>query len=493
MRAWLNGCAKPGTPANSEAIVISRRQALSLFPAPLFGARPRRKNVLLLMTDQHRPHALGIDGDPLARTPNLDALARTCVRFDNAYCASPVCVPSRFSLMTGLYAHRGPVWGNRNAWPAEIKTVANYFSAAGYATANIGKLHAVDDGKHGFEELLEIKDWLAWLGPKASIWKEETDRNGADGRKGPVHVGRVSRLAEEDHFESWVARESIRFLKQRRERPFFLVSSYIKPHDPFMPAARFAELFPPEKVKLPDTWGKLDLATVPRYIRDSVLKSPFTPELLDPANARKRIGLYYANLMQADDRIGAVLATLRELNLENDTIVLYLADHGEMAGDKGLWLKFIMYEGSAGVPLMFRVPGLTRVGGRCATVASLVQVLPTLAELCGLDIPSNLDGKSLVPNLRDPARRMDTMAYAEINLDGPGSKQMIRRGDFKYVYNGNDMEQLYDLRQDPREMTNLAPGAGHRQTAQKLKAELLGIYEPRRKRACATTSAGTTL
>lgn len=453
--------------------MITRRQALA---APLAAASRRPKNVLLLMTDEHRPHALGIDGDKLARTPNIDALARTSVRFDNAYCASPVCVPSRFSLMTGLWPHNGKVWGNRNPWPARIKTVGDYFAGAGYATANIGKLHAVGDGRYGFQELLDIKDWLAMLGPKARVWQEEMDKTRADGRLGPVHVGRVSALAEEDHFESWVARESIRFLKQRRSQPFLLVSSFIKPHDPFMPAARFAKFFPPEKTPLPETWGKLDLRTVPRSIRQAVEKSPHTPELLEPENARKRVACYYGNLMQADESIGRVLATLRELNLEDDTIVLYLSDHGDMVGDKGLWLKFIMYENSVGVPLMFRVPGLTKGGARCAAVASLTQVLPTLAELCGIAAPGNLDGASLVPSLRNPGARVDSRAYAEINLDGPNSKQMIRRGDFKYCYNGNDMEQLYDLRRDPREMTNLALRPEYKETAAKLKAELLGIF-----------------
>jgi choline-sulfatase len=456
--------------------MITRRQALSLLPAALAAQPSKRRNVLLVMTDQHRPHALSIDGDPLARTPHLDAFARSAVRFDRAYCSSPVCVPSRFSLMTGCYPHRGKVWGNNNPWPAEFKTIGDYFTRAGYATANIGKLHAVSEGNHGFQEYLDAKDWLASIGPKAQLFHDEMDKNRRDDRKGPVLVGRASLLAEEDHFESFVARESIRFLKQqRRTRPFLLVSSFLKPHDPFTPAARWANLYPPEKVKLPDTWGKLDLATVPRHIRDAVLHSPHTPELLDPAQARRRIAMYYGNLAQADDRIGAVLATLRELELEDETIVVYLADHGEMAGDKGLWLKFIMYEGSVGVPLMFRVPGMTRAGSRSAAIAGLTQILPTLAELCGLDLPGDLDGRSLVRNLRTPEEQVDTFAYSEINRNGPGSKQMIRRGDLKYCRNANDIDQLYDMRRDPQEMTNLALLAEHKDTVLKLKAELTAV------------------
>src|SRR5690349_12699966 len=133
--------------------MITRRSALgSLAAAPAALAQRQSgkpKNVLLIMCDEHRPHALGVDGDPLARTPNLDALARGSVRFANAYCTSPVCVPSRFSLMTGMWPHRGKVWGNLNSWPSEFKTLGDHFTAAGYATANVGKLHAVDEGKHG--------------------------------------------------------------------------------------------------------------------------------------------------------------------------------------------------------------------------------------------------------------------------------------------------------------------------------------------------------
>ena len=212
------------------------------------------KNVLMLMSDQHKPNALSIDGDPLAVTPHLDKLARASVRFDNAYCTSPICVPSRASIFTGLYPHNHRAYGNTIPWPFEIQTIAHHFRRAGYVTANIGKLHAVDAQTHGFDYLLEMKDWFQYLGPKAEIWREEMNRNAADGRKGPVHVGRVSKLAEADHFESFVARESMRFLKTYGKRPFFLASSFIKPHDPFMPAERFAKrpvAFRPSELETP--------------------------------------------------------------------------------------------------------------------------------------------------------------------------------------------------------------------------------------------------
>jgi choline-sulfatase len=455
-------CLPAGATAASQSPVFSSQT----------GGRP--KNVLLLMADEHRPHALGIDGDPLAATPNLDALASSSVRFDNAYCTSPVCVPARCSLHTGLYPHHHHVYGNGTPWPFEARTIAHYLSRAGYMTANIGKLHAVDAQTHGFDYFLESQDWYQYLGPKIALWHEDSDKSVTDGRKGKLHVGRAAKLPEEDHYESFVARESIRFLKTYGKRPFFLVSSFVKPHDPFVPAERFAKLYPPERVTLPDTWGKVDLETVPRSIRTLIEKSPLTPELLDPAQARIRIAMYYANLMQMDDRLGAVLQSLRELHLEKDTIVIYTSDHGEMAGDKGLWLKFVMYEGSVGVPLMFRVPGLTAANRRCATVVSTVQMLATITGLCGLPTPSGLDGGSLVPNLREPERTLDTRVFAEIGRGGQGAKHMLRHGDFKYVHNP-DMDQLYDLRQDPKEMTNLALSPRYKDKVAGMKAELYRV------------------
>lgn len=187
--------------------------------------------------------------------------------------------------------------------------------------------------------------------------------------------------------------------------------------------------------------------------------------------------MYYANLMQADDRIGTVLRTLHELGIADDTIIAYTTDHGDMVGDKGLWLKFQMYENSVGIPLMFRVPGVTH-GERCANIASMVQMLPTLAELCGLETPAHLDGSSLVSSIGSPGEKRDWFAYSEFGLSTPNGMQMFRRGDYKYVYNKNDIEQLYDMQRDPEEMTNLALQPAFKETAARLRGEMSKILDP---------------
>ena len=454
------------------------------------------------MSDQHSPRALGYR-NAVARTPNLDALARTGVSFDSAYCTNPVCVPSRASLLTGLYTHNHRAYDNLTPWPSQHKTIAHYFSQAGYVTALIGKMHFVDGATHGFDYHLDFNDWFQYLGPKTRLYAEELGgpNSGSgmpqvdalwrdfrdpwagtrekDNREGPVAVGRVSKLAEDDHFESFVMRESVRFLKTHGERqPFFLISSFLKPHDPFMPAERFARLFQPEDMKLPDTWGEVNLSAVPEHIRESIQHNRPTPELRDPKQARLRMSFYYASLAQMDDSVGKILSALREINLEKDTIVVYTSDHGEMLGEHGLWQKFVFYEASVGVPLIFRVPGVTPANVRSQTPVSLVQMLPTLTESCGVPISSELDDKSLVPDLHEPGSVTDATVFAEYDLPTARAKYMIRRGVYKYCYYRNDLAELYNLRTDPDEMQNLALLSEYREKIEEMKAQLFGWYGP---------------
>ena len=488
---------------------MTRKQFLSssavgLAPAPAAqrtGERP--KNVLFLLSDQHRPLAMSLLGDRYARTPHLDGLARSGVRFDGAYCSNPVCTPSRASLLTGLYTHNHRTWNNATPWPFEIRTVAHHFSRAGYISGLIGKMHFVDAQTHGFDYRLDFNDWYQYLGPKTKLYAEELSRANSgsgmpqiddlwrdfgdpwigsreqDDRKGFVHIGRASKIPERDHFESFVARETVRFLRRfGKQNPFFLISSYLKPHDPFMPPERFAAMYPPDSVELPSTYGKVDLNRVPKEIRNRIESDRPNPEIGDPRQARQRIAMYYGNVAHLDDCLGQVLAALRELDLEKDTIVLYSSDHGEMLGEHGLWHKFVFYDPSAGVPLIFRVPGMTQAGGRCVTPVSQVSLMATLLDLCGISVPSGLDGDSLVPSLRAPERTLDTTVYSEFALRTKNAKYMIRRGDWKYSFYVNDMAELYNLRDDPREMNNLALEASHHGRVDEMKGRLFDWHRP---------------
>jgi choline-sulfatase len=454
------------------------------------------------MSDQHKSDALGCAGDKVARTPNLDALAGTATRFSNCYCSNPVCTPSRASMLTGLYTHNHGARNNGTPWPFEHKTMAHMFGAAGYMSGLIGKMHFVDAQTHGFDYHIDFNDWYQFLGPKTKLYADELGRPNSgsglpqiddfwrdfgdpwagvrekDDRKGSVAVGRVSKIPEDHQFDSFVAQESIRFLKEHgKQQPFFLVTSFLRPHDPFMPSKRFADMFRPEDIKLPATYGKVDLSTVPQEVRRTIERDAPTPELEDPEQAKRRIAYYYANLAEMDDNAGKVLRALKELNLENDTIVLYTADHGEMLGEHKLWNKFLFYEASVRIPLLVRVPGLP-AGQVSRTPVSNVDLAATLADLNGLHAPNHTDGHSFVADLRAPANTRDTTVFSEYNLGNPRAKYMIRRGDWKYNYYTHDMAELFNLKDDPDEMHNLAAQPQFKAKVDELKAQIFAWYKP---------------
>lgn len=463
----------------------------------------QRPNVLVLMSDQHKRSCMGVAGDRVAHTPNLDALARDSVRFTNAYCSNPVCGPSRASIMTGLYTFHLETRGNGRPFSPKHKTIAHQFSAAGYLTSLVGKMHFVDAQTHGFDYKLEYNDWWQYLGPKTklyadelgrpnsgaglpqidSLWTEEGDPwkgvRTPDGRLGSVAVGRPSLLDEEDHFDNFVARESIRFLEHyaASNEPFLLVSSFLKPHDPFMPAKRFAEMFRAEDMQLPASWNKADLAHLPAEVRRSIQNVSWTPELREASEARKRMAYYYGNLAQMDDCVGQVLAALKRLGLDRNTIVVYTADHGEMLGDLGLWNKFQFYEGSCGVPLLMKLPDAAPA--LCEQPVSIISLKQTLAELCNVPDLGPSDAASFASVVRNPASgRYDAPVFAEYNVGEPSAKYMVRRGDFKYTHWVHDIDELYNLRDDPQEMRNLAADSAHRATVEQLKRELFAWHRP---------------
>ena len=243
-----------------------------------------------------------------------------------------------------------------------------------------------------------------------------------------------------------------------------------------MPAQRFADMFRPEDMKLPDTFGRVDLQTVPKEIRNRITNPQ--SELRDPEKAKAHLAMYYANLAQADDALGQVLKALRDLDLEKDTIVIYASDHGEMLGEHGMWQKFQFYDPSCGVPLMFRVPGMAEAEARCERPVSLVDLMPTLCELCGLTPPGPVDGVSLVDLIQQPKLAKDRKIYAEFALQSPNAKYMMRAGGYKYTHWVNDMPELYNLRDDPKEMRNLAILPEHKGRVADLQAQLFAWHRP---------------
>jgi len=420
-------------------------------------------NILILMADQLSATALPAYGNRIAKTPHLDSLAATGAVFENAYCNSPLCAPSRGVLMYGRLPSATGVYDNAAEFPSQMPTFAHYLRAAGYRTILTGKMHFCGpDQLHGFEERLTTDIYpadYAWT-PDWTRFAERPDWYHV--MDSVAQAGPCARTNQIDYDEEVVFTAQQRLFDIARgsdARPFCMVVSLTHPHDPF--------------TITDDYWN--------RY-RDAEIPPPRVPaDPTDPHAKRLRhvIGLdgqpvteaqthaarraYYGEVSYVDDNIGRVLAALRAARLAEDTIVVVIADHGEMLGERGLWFKMNFYEPACRVPLIVHAPGRF-AAGRVAEVVSLVDLLPTLAEIAGDGRPPDyagpIDGRSLLPHLQRSGGHDE--AFGEYLAEGVLAPMvMIRRGADKFVHTPTDPDQLFDLAADPDELVNLATSRHH--------------------------------
>jgi choline-sulfatase len=441
----------------------------------------RPPNVLVIMADQLAASWLPAYGHPLVHAPNLTALARDGVVFDAAYCASPLCAPSRASLLTGMLPSRTGVFDNAAELRASLPTVTHHLRAAGYATALAGKMHFVGpDQLHGFEERLTTDvypadldwtpDWRLPLGDRLP-WYHTMESVLTPG------VTAASMQVDYDDEVAFQARRALFDLARRpTDDPFFLCVSFTSPHDPWeLPRHHWdrydaAAIAPPVVPAIP-----LDEAD-PHSRRLRAMYGVDAARLTDAQIRRARHG-YFAAVSYLDERAGDVLGALRDAGLADDTIVLFTADHGEMLGERGLWYKMAFFEDSARVPLIVHAPG--RIAPRrVAEPVSLLDVAPTLLELSGRpDASAGMDGASLVPLLHGAGGRPGAVVaeYLAEGLTAPAV--MVRGAAEKYIRCPGDPDQLYDLAADPRELHDLAADAAGGERGAALRAEADGRWD----------------
>jgi choline-sulfatase len=423
----------------------------------------RPPNVLLIMADQLAASWLPAYGHRVVQAPNLTGLAQEGVTFDAAYCPSPLCAPSRASLLTGLLPSRTGVHDNAAELRATLGTVTHRLRAAGYATALAGKMHFVGpDQLHGFEERLTPDvypaglDWTPdWRLPLTERlpWYHTMDS--------VLHPG-VSAASMQVDYDDEVSFHAVRALfdhaRRRRGDPFFLVASFTNPHDPWELPARWWERYDPAAIDLPEV-PAIPIDEADPHSRRLREMSGIDDAALTDARIRRARHAYFAAISYVDDRIGQVLLALRESGLDDDTIVVFTADHGEMLGERGLWFKMAFFEHAARVPLIVRLPrGHARAGARVAEAVSLLDLAPTVIDLAGLDppAPGETDGTSLAPLLRGDGGR-DAPVLAEYLAEGVSAPAvMVRRGRHKYIRCPGDPDLLYDLGADPHERHDLA-------------------------------------
>ena len=431
------------------------------------GSRP---NILILMADQLSGVWFPDGPAPFLHAPNLRALAERSARFANAYTASPLCAPARAAFMSGQLPRRTRVFDNAAEFGSDIPTYAHHLRRAGYATTLSGKMHFVGpDQLHGFEERLTTDIYPADFG-----WTPDYRRPGERidwwyHNMGSITGAGVAEITNQYEYDDEVAYNACRKLydlsRGADARPWCLTVSFTHPHDPFVARRRYwdlydgaAELEPPEAIPYdaqdPHARRILDACDWRRY------------DISGDQIRRARHG-YFANISYIDDKLGEIMAVLRDTR--QDAIVVFLSDHGEMLGDRGLWFKMNFFDPSARVPLMIAAPGIRP--GRVDTPVSTIDLLPTLADLVALPLDEVMpwtDGQSLVPVAGGAPRSPVAMEYAAEASVTP--MVAIRDGRWKYTTCLADPEQLFDLDADPAERANLAADPAHADVLDRLRA-----------------------
>ena len=429
---------------------------LAFFTTPVatsLGAAPAGApyNVLFLMTDEHNPHILGSYGDPLVKTPTLDALAATGVRFTAAYCQNPICVPSRVSLVSGRMASNLNTFGNTaNQKYQGITTLADAFVQAGYQAAWFGKTHWGDPR------------FTATGSGAANKRAAKEEKDESFGRL--PQDSQVSKWPVEKNAEHLTANEALAFLEQNKGRNFFLGVSFVKPHFPFTIQQQYYDMYK-GRVSPPRVSPTLltDLPAVSKEERAKYKHADATE-----AEILRTKAIYYGMVTYVDEEFGRIVRRLDELGLREKTIIIYTADHGEMLGDRGIWYKNSFYDGSARIPFIWSFPRVLPQGKVVATPAMNLDIFPTLVDLCQLAQPTGLEGSSLLPVMtgRDDGHRR--VAISE-NYRGSFAGRMIRTAQWKYFFYTNGEEYLYDMEKDPAEVQNLIANPQLRTIADELK------------------------
>ena len=428
-----------------------------------------KRNVLFLIADDLNCD-LHCYGHPTVHSPNIDALAARGVRFERAYCQFPLCSPSRSSFLTGRRPNRTMIHTNPTAGtkPSDYRptphfrdflpdavTMPQAFRNSGYYVARVGKLfHYGVPGQIGTSGLDDPSSWEHVVNPIGRDKREEdkifTFTPGSFG-------GTLSWLAAEgtddEQTDGIGAGEAIKLLEQVKDRPFFLGVGFYRPHTPYVAPRKYFDLYPPERIELP----ALSADDTSRSPAAAYLSSKKEQDSMTDSQRREALQAYWASITFMDAQVGRVVAALDRLGLAKSTIIVMTSDHGYHTHQHGLWQKMSLFENSAHVPLVIVAPSAKGSGRSTTALAELVDLYPTLADLCGLAAPPELQGTSLRAVLDDPSRVAKPAAFTQVKRgDFHGYSLRTERWRYTLWDDGKRGEQLFDMHADPKELTNLA-------------------------------------
>ena len=456
------------------ALLVAATTPLMASVAPLADGE-RRPNVLFVIFDDLTDWIKPFDSSSPIVMPNLDRLAQRGVMFRRAYCAAPQCNPSRTALLSGFQPTTTGVYENASDWKQAIPRAVmlpRYFREHGYLSVGAGKIyHHVDRHFHdeaSFDRYLPfVTDRLP--SQKLNALTRARTPAGDWEALAPTFDWGPSPTPESDMLDTRSATFAVDLLRQSHAKPFFLAVGFFRPHLPYFSPQRFLDRYPAMTMPLPPVKAD-DLDDVPDAARAMLrpwarmfrgIQQASEPE----AKWREAIAAYAAGATYADAQLGRVLDALDASPDRDNTVIVAWSDNGYHLGEKDHWTKFVLWEKSTHVPMVIVAPGLAKAGGICDRPVSLVDVYPSLLELCGLPARPELDGLSLVPLLRDPAAPRSRPA---ITTQGPGN-DAIRTDRWRYIHYADDTAELYDEDHDPHEWSNLAGDPRHTATIAELK------------------------
>jgi len=459
--------------------------ALCLYVAWPAAAEPSPPNVLWIIADDHAAYVTGAYGNRLVRTPHLDRLAASGMRFDRAYCNAPVCTASRQSFITGRYPRTIGVTLLRTPLPEAETTLAEMLGPAGYDTAAIGKMHFNSRLKHGFDVRIDHGEHRQWLAGRTHEpipegvevlpqWRPFRDhaRVWLNGMYLPYGA------TDAEMAGTFFAERAADYIKQKRQRPFFLIVSFYEPHSPFRFPIEFRNRQDPARFPVAKV-GPEDAGQIPAIFRD-----------LTDDEKRRINAAYYTSTEFMDKNVGIVLDALEQSGRAEETLVVYLGDHGYMLGQHGRFEKHCSYEPADRAPLMIRYPGRITPGSSTKALVEFIDVVPTVLDYCGRETPKNVQGRSLVDLLDGKTDRHREQVFVEY---AQNDEVMVRDQRWKLVFirgkrrrtDGYDtglpppghILKLFDLQNDPGEFTNLAGREEHRRRVDRYLALLVDFFK----------------
>jgi choline-sulfatase len=471
------------------------------------GMKPGGKkapNILFVIDDQHNKRALGWTGQTKVKTPNLDRFSREAVRFSNCYTSNPVCAPARHSLYSGLYSSDHHVLHNERPMKDGVKTIISILNDAGYTTASIGKMHnAPFNLRRDFQYVLNhefftepvgISHYFPWV--KKELKKRgQSYRSWAQVPAGCNWLQQVETLGTsywmDDDLtpETWMVDQAAMFMKYQKQnnldQPFFMHLSLFPPHHPYCPTETFADLYDPDDIDLPPS---LTQEALDKWCTE---QKGGRPVHMTPDDVKYLRALYYGFVSQVDASVGKLFEQMKELGLWEDTIIVFTSDHGDMMGEQGRLYKDVMYDGSAGVPLLVKWPGIEPK--TIQDNVSHLDLIPTLLSAAGAVIPKELPGSNMRNLMNGQELWPNHSVFSEF-FDGgwPFAFLMHKKGAFKLIatnikYSHTlDWDQvsyeLYDLQADPYEMKNLHADPEFADQFNELRRELIAFWDRQSKK-----------